>query len=166
MQNLFSTWTEPLNPSWYCFSSCHVMYPALAGNINAAILLRAEGETWSSPRSPFRYLVVPSSCWALRWGADFSMCHNSKQPSHPWFPMKDVSHMLLCVQGWTVWSYCISLGAGWAGLCKAAAEFYHVPVLHTAQKFFEYRLTLSFFLPIFFPPLHRTAVELCMFFVK
>lgn len=167
MQNLFSVGTDLLNPSWYCFSSCHVMYPALAGNINAAVLLRAEGEIQSSPRSPFRYLVVPSSSWAVRWGADFVMCHISKQPSCPSFPMKGVSHMLLHVQGWALWSYCISLGVGWAGLSKAAAELYHIPVLHTAQKFFEYRLTLSFFvLTFFFPCYTGQQWKLCMFYVK
>lgn len=87
---------------------------------------------------------------------------------HSSFPVKDVSRMLHHVQGWTVWSYCFYLGLGWAGLCKAAAELYHIPVLHTAQKFFKYSLTLSFFPPLFsfFSPITQDSSGNCACFCQ
>lgn len=144
------------------------MYPALAGNINAAALLRAEGEIRSSPKSPFRYLVVPSCSWAVRWGADFPMCHVSKQSSHPSFPKKDVSYMLLHVQGWTVGSYCFYLGVGWAGLCKAAAEFVSCPSPAHNSKILGVQVDAVIFPPSFFsfPPLRRIAVEIVYVFCQ
>lgn len=82
--------------------------------------------------------------------------------------MKDVSHVLLRVQDWTVWSYCFYLGVGWAGLSKAAAEFVSCPHPAHNSKILWVQLDSHFSPPIFFsfPQLHKTTVEIVYVFCQ
>lgn len=156
--------------------------------LNLQILLSTASEVVMSCIQLWLATLMLQFCWGQRVKheglpshfSDSLLCHPAPElwdeglifpcavfPSNPL--THHVSHVFLHVQGWTVWSYCFYLRVQWAGLCKAAAELYHVPVLHTTQKFFWVQAdTLIFFPHLFllFPHCKGQQWKLCMFYVK